>query len=74
MANAPTFFFSHARQDRETPGKYLRRFFDDLEIKPAQWAGVSLDEKRLGTIDARVHRSAQHGADRGDEPLHKRVL
>ncbi len=45
MAEVPTFFFSHARQDRETPGNYLRRFFDDLEIKLAQWAGISLQEE-----------------------------
>ena len=54
MAEVPTFFFSHARQDRDTPGKYLRYFFDDLEIKLAQWTGVDLQERRLGTIDARV--------------------
>jgi hypothetical protein len=54
MADPPTFFFSHARQDRETPGKYLRSFFDDLEIKLAQWSAVSLAEQRLGTFDARV--------------------
>jgi len=54
MTDVPTFFFSHARQDRETPGNYLRCFFDDLEIKLAQWSGISLKEKRLGTIDARV--------------------
>jgi hypothetical protein len=59
MASLPTFFFSHARQDRETPGKYLNCFFEDLEIKLAQWAGVNLKEKRLGTIDARV----RHGED-----------
>jgi hypothetical protein len=54
MADPPTFFFSHARQDRETPGKYLRSFFDDLEIKLAQWGGISLEDQRLGTFDARV--------------------
>jgi TIR domain-containing protein len=57
MVAPPTFFFSHARQDRQTPGKYLSRFFEDLEIKLAQWAGVSLREKRLGTIDSRLRQS-----------------
>jgi hypothetical protein len=57
MADLPTFFFSHARQDRETPGKYLISFFEDLEIKLAQWVGINLKEKRLGTIDARVRHS-----------------
>jgi hypothetical protein len=60
MAPVPSFFFSHARQDREVaPGNYLRRFFDDLESKLAQWTGVDLKVRRLGTIDARV----RHGAD-----------
>lgn len=54
MAEIPTFFFSHARQDRETPGNYLRSFFDDLEVKLGQWAGISIKEQRLGTIDMRV--------------------
>jgi|GEM_PF-5638244 len=55
MADFPTFFFSHARQDREAPGKYLLSFFEDLEQKLAAWAGVNLDPKtRLGTIDERV--------------------
>lgn len=54
MAEPPTFFFSHARQDRETPGRYLRSFFDDLEIKLAQWSGINLADQRLGTFDARV--------------------
>jgi TIR domain len=57
MPKIPSFFFSHARQDRETPGNYLRRFFDDLEIKLAQWVGINLEEKRIGTIDARVPQS-----------------
>lgn len=64
MTSPPTFFFSHARQDRQTPGRYLRRFFRDLEIKLAQWAGVDLDAVKLGTIDTRI----EHGAD-WDEDL-----
>src|SRR5260221_14402364 len=59
MVEPPTFFFSHARQDREMPGNYLKRFFEDLEKKLAQWAGISLHERQLGTIDTRV----QHGED-----------
>ncbi len=62
-ATPPTFFFSHARQDRETPGKYLSRFFEDLEIKLAQWAGVSLKEKRLGTIDSRLRMTEDWDAE-----------
>ena len=54
MPSLPTFFFSHARQDREMPGRYLRSFFDDLEMKLAQWAGLSLQDAALGTIDARI--------------------
>lgn len=55
MPDLPTFFFSHARQDREAPGKYLLSFFEDLELKLAAWAGVNLDQNtRLGTIDERV--------------------
>jgi hypothetical protein len=63
MPQVPSFFFSHARQDRETPGKYLRRFFDDLEIKLAQWAAVNLQERRLGTIDSRVPQGENWDAD-----------
>ena len=63
MQDVPTFFFSHARQDRETPGRYLRRFFDDLEIKLAQWAGISLEDRKLGTIDARVPQGDNWDSD-----------
>src|ERR1700676_2991400 len=58
MTKVPTFFFSHARQDRETPGKYLTCFFHDLEMRLAQWIGVSLKETRLGTIDLRISQGA----------------
>jgi len=65
MPHVPTFFFSHARQDREQPGKYLLAFFEDLELKLAAWAGVNLgDKSRLGTIDERV----PHG-DNWDDDL-----
>jgi hypothetical protein len=51
----PTFFFSHARQDRETPGNYLRQFFQDLEKKVAQLAGIDLkSEGMLGAVDLRI--------------------
>src|SRR5437764_1074887 len=36
------------------PGNYLRYFFEDLESRLAQWAGINLEERRLGTIDMRV--------------------
>lgn len=55
----PTFFFSHARQDREMPGKYLTRFFEDLEKKVAQVSGIDLKESTLGKIDSRI----EHGND-----------
>jgi hypothetical protein len=41
------------------PGKYLIRFFEDLEKKLAQWAGVHLGKEKLGKIDRRI----QHGRD-----------
>lgn len=43
-------------------GNYLRQFFGDLELKVAQWAGVVLEGRRLGTIDERV----QQGEDWDD--------
>jgi hypothetical protein len=63
MADVPTFFFSHARQDREAPGQYLLRFFKDLEIKVAQYGAVDLQERRLGTLDARVEQGADWDAN-----------
>jgi hypothetical protein len=56
MSTYPTFFFSHAGGDRELPGRYLIRFFEDLEKVLASWAGVSLDDRRLGTIDKRIEQ------------------
>jgi hypothetical protein len=51
----PTFFFSHARQDREMPGSYLRKFFDSLHFRVAQAAGhVLSDDDQLGTIDSGI--------------------
>jgi hypothetical protein len=62
MIEKPTFFFSHARQDREMRGSYLRTFFEDLESRVAQWAGINISElrqrnERLGTIDERIVQS-----------------
>jgi hypothetical protein len=52
MADFPTFFFSHARQDR---GSYLLQFFEDLEKKLAQWTSVNLEiDQHMGTIDNRI--------------------
>jgi len=57
MAALPTFFFSHARLDRELPGNFLSKFFRDLEQRLVVLGGVS--EQRLGIIDQRV----EHGSD-----------
>src|SRR5687767_828315 len=57
-SEVPTFFFSHARQDREMPGKYLDKFFEDLVAKVAQYAGVDLQLDTVGTIDREVLQGA----------------
>jgi hypothetical protein len=62
MSNMPTFFLSHARQDREMPGRYLVQFFKDLEKRLAARTGVDLERQKLGTIDMRI----QHGGDWDD--------
>jgi hypothetical protein len=54
MAELPTFFFSHARLDRESPGAYMRRFFDKLEYDLKTWIGAGPGVK-LGTIDDRIN-------------------
>src|SRR5262249_27967839 len=54
----PTFFLSHARKDREMPGNYLRRFFNDLESTLIQWTSAG-----RGTIDARVPQTANWDAE-----------
>jgi hypothetical protein len=55
MAGLPTFFFSHARQDRElSRNNYLDKFFDDLEARVASLAGIDLGRVRVGTIDRKV--------------------
>ncbi|SDC44376.1 hypothetical protein SAMN05444679_10381 [Variovorax sp. CF079] len=56
MAVPPRFFFSHARLDTEMPGRYLLRFFEDLEKTVAAFHAAALP---LGTIDKRVG----HGTD-----------
>jgi hypothetical protein len=70
MAEPPAFFFSYARQDRETPGKYLLRFFGDLEAKVAQFLGVDQNEKPLGVIDSRVQQGDDWDADLCDGLQH----
>lgn len=46
------------------PGRYLQAFFEDLEIKLAQWAGVNLDdEHQLGTIDQRIQQGENWDED-----------
>jgi hypothetical protein len=57
MATLPTFFFSHARLDRELPGNFLSKFFRDLEQRLVVLGGVA--EPRLGIIDQRI----EHGSD-----------
>src|ERR1700730_11670164 len=60
MPGPPKFFFSHSRQDREAPGRYLRQFFEDLEGRVADYTAHLLDPKHpLGTIDDRI----PHGDD-----------
>lgn len=52
MTNIPTFFFSHARQDREeAPEKFLVKFFEDLEKYVAGLEGLVLP---TGVLDSRV--------------------
>jgi hypothetical protein len=70
----PTFFFSHARQDSEMPGKYLIRFFEDLEKKLAQWAGVHLGKEKLGKIDRRIQHGRDWDKDLSDALSKNRVL
>ena len=74
MPEFPTFFFSHARQDSEAPGKYLLRFFGDLEKKLAQWAGVHLEQRKLGTIDKRIEHGRNWDKELSDALAGNRVL
>lgn len=60
MAGHPTFFFSHARQDREKSlNNYLEKFYEDLEARVASLEGIDLDEVPIGTID----RETSQGED-----------
>lgn len=51
MATRPTFFFSHARKDRELSGLYMRQFYEDLCARVAAAAGYYGEDGPLGTID-----------------------
>jgi hypothetical protein len=60
MAELPTFFFSHARQDRERSlNNYLEKFYQDLETRIADLEGIDLNETAIGTID----RETSQGED-----------
>jgi len=57
MSDFPTFFFSHARQDR---GQILLHFYEDIEKRLLRWTGIVLEPNQLlGTIDNRI----PHGDD-----------
>jgi len=43
---------SYAQGD--SSGGYLRQFFEDLEKRLAQFSGIKLDQRKLGTLDART--------------------
>jgi hypothetical protein len=60
MATKPTFFFSHARQDRElSRNNYLDKFYVDLEARVASLAGVDLKRGGpIGTIDREILQGA----------------
>lgn len=52
MPPVPTFFFSYAHEDAS--GGFLRTFFEDLEKRLAQFSGIKLEQRKLGTLDQRV--------------------
>jgi hypothetical protein len=56
--DVPTFFFSHARQDRNRYGRYLQRFFEDLNAEVAACAGVEIESNRIGMIDLQIRQGA----------------
>jgi hypothetical protein len=60
MAVKPTFFFSHARQDRElSRNNYLDKFYVDLEARVASLAGIDLKRGGpIGTIDREILQGA----------------
>jgi hypothetical protein len=57
----PTFFFLHARLDREIhiSTGLMDEFFRDLKERLAQFVGYNHDQENLGTID----RDVAQGAD-----------
>jgi hypothetical protein len=60
MVALPTFFFSHARQDRERSlNNYLEKFYEDLEARVASLDGIDLEEASIGIID----RETSQGED-----------
>lgn len=63
MAEIPRFFFSHARQDIEERDGLLNTFFEDLESRLAQWAGVNYKEVPLATIDKRTEQGKNWNAE-----------
>lgn len=55
MTGQPSFFFSHARQDRERSlNNYLEKFYQDLETRIAELEGIDLNETTVGTIDREI--------------------
>jgi hypothetical protein len=53
MPDLPSFFFSHARLDRENDeGGYMKQFFEKLEEEIRTVVG--LDKEKIGTIDDRL--------------------
>jgi hypothetical protein len=66
MADPPTFFFSHSRQDRvtspgqdRTPGGLIRKFFDDLQMRLANASAYRIGSGSDPTFDDQI----QLGAD-----------
>lgn len=56
----PTFFFSHARIDRDGH-RYLDHFFEDIEQRVAQLSGKGV--RVLGTIDRRIEQATNWDAN-----------
>jgi hypothetical protein len=68
MANLPTFFFSHARHDRQARRNLMDKFFEGLEERLAELAAVDLDKLQLGTIDREILQGADWDRELG-QPL-----
>src|SRR5208283_673136 len=60
MPTPPTFFFSYAQGDAAEPGNLVARFFYDLELRTARWAGADPRDqnKELGTFDQRLKQGS----------------